>query len=73
MYEVGSPGRVLLLDESDVANRLARIDTLSDGNFRWSETAGIKQLIRSADLQNMCEFSIIRKAFSATPELRAAE
>jgi len=46
----GSPGCVFLLDENDVVDRLGVLDDLTDGEFRWSETAGLKQVIRSVEL-----------------------
>ncbi|MBK5946452.1 hypothetical protein CCR83_08415 [Rhodobacter veldkampii DSM 11550] len=47
--EPGSPGRVFLLDENDVADRLVDLDKVTDGAFRWSETAGLKQILREGD------------------------
>lgn len=49
-HEPGSPGRVFLLDENDVADRLLALEDFTRGTFRWSETAGLKQVIRDADL-----------------------
>jgi hypothetical protein len=49
-HEPGSPGRVFLLDENDVVDRLAVLDRVTDGAFRWSETAGLKQVVREGDL-----------------------
>lgn len=49
-HEPGSPGRVFLLDENDVADRLAALDTVTDGLLRWSETAGLKQVVRDTSL-----------------------
>ncbi len=49
-HEPGSPGRVFLLDENDVADRLIGIEEFSLGRFRWSETAGLKQVFRSTPL-----------------------
>ena len=49
-HEPGSPGRVFLLDENDVADQLIRIEEFSDGDFRLSETAGLKQVLRSTPL-----------------------
>ena len=46
-YEPGSPGRVFLLDENDVIDRLSKLDDLTRGVLRWSETAGLKQVIRA--------------------------
>ena len=46
----GGPGRVFLFDENDVADRLASLDEVTNGVLRWSETAGLKQVVRSIDL-----------------------
>jgi hypothetical protein len=45
-HEPGGPGRVFLLDENDVVDRLAALDDVSGGSLRWSETAGLKQVVR---------------------------
>jgi hypothetical protein len=45
-HEPGSPGRVFLLDEDDVADRLANLEAVTCGKLRWSETAGLKQIVR---------------------------
>ena len=49
-HEPGSPGRVFLLDENDVADRLLALEDFTKGSFRWSETAGLKQVIRDVAL-----------------------
>jgi hypothetical protein len=49
-HEPCGPGRVFLLDENDVADRLSVLDEVTNGLFRWSETAGLKQVVRDADL-----------------------
>lgn len=49
-HEPGSPGRVFLLDENDIAERLLDLEDSTDGAFRWSETAGLKQVLRDVDL-----------------------
>jgi hypothetical protein len=46
-HEPGSPGRVFLLDETDLAERLSAIENYTEGQIRWSETAGLKQIIRN--------------------------
>ncbi len=45
-HEPGSPGRVFLLDEDALADFLFEIEDVSEGAYSWSETAGLKQLIR---------------------------
>jgi hypothetical protein len=49
-HEIGSPGRVFLLDESDIVSRLVDLEEMTDGQFRWSETAGLKQVLRKTEL-----------------------
>jgi hypothetical protein len=49
-HESGSPGRVFLLDDGDLAARLSEISELTNGVFEWSETAGLKQVIRTRRL-----------------------
>jgi len=49
-HEPGSPGRVFLLDEHDLGDRLSELESFTDGTFRWSETAGLKQVVRNIDL-----------------------
>ncbi|MDD4965391.1 DUF4007 family protein [Halothiobacillus sp.] len=46
-YAPGSPGRVFLLDEEDIVGRLERLEDVSKGALVWSETAGLRQIIRS--------------------------
>lgn len=45
-HEPGSPGRVFLLDENDLVDKLNRLEETTDGTYKWSESAGLKQLIR---------------------------
>ena len=58
-HEPGSPGRVFLLDENALADRLFELDRISDGCFRWSETAGLKQLIREREFSTEETLSFI--------------
>lgn len=45
-YAPGSPGRVFLLDEADIVDRLEQLEEMSGGSLAWSETAGLRQIIR---------------------------
>lgn len=47
----GSPGRVFSFDENDVADRLAALDDATGGALRWSETAGLKQVVRNIEIE----------------------
>ena len=42
--EPGSPGRVFLLDEDAVAERLERIDVATSGLVWWDESSGLRQV-----------------------------
>ena len=68
----GSPGRTFLLDENDVVDRLANIETVSSGRLRWSETAGLKQIVRDPDLNMKNRLSFLRYDFAQTNHLDIA-
>ncbi len=46
LLEPGSPGRVFVLEEWELIDRLADVADMTDGLISWSETAGLKQLLR---------------------------
>jgi len=71
-HEPGAPGRVFLLNEDDLVERLARLDTASGGAFRWSETAGLRQVIREADLEISLARAMIGKEITDPRQERAA-
>ena len=50
-HEPGSPGRIFALDENTLADFLLEIENVSSGAYRWSETAGLKQLIREREIE----------------------
>lgn len=45
-YGDGSPGRVFKLDEDSVAERLFSLGDLTSGQITWSDTAGLRQVLR---------------------------
>ena len=49
-HEPGGLGRVFLLDENDVADRLSTLGDVTNGALQWSETAGLKQVVRNTEL-----------------------
>ena len=49
-HEPGSPGRVFLLDENALFDLLGELEAATHGAYRWSETAGLKQLVRTRAL-----------------------
>jgi len=52
-YAPGSPGRVFKLDEDSVITRLMRLDDLTDGAWQWVDTAGLRQIQRTAAFDAM--------------------
>jgi len=71
-YEPGSPGRVFLLDENDLADRLMRIDEVTEGALRWSETSGMKQIIRDVDFGEEAAVQYVERDYSHDDEVEAA-
>jgi len=71
-HEVGSPGRVFLLDEDDLFRRLQDLEDVSGGTFQWSETAGMKQVIREGDLSLDDALMILKNDYKLSANLEAA-
>ena len=71
-HEPGSPGRVFLLDENDLVDMLTRLEDATDGTYRWSETAGLKQLIRSGELNAASSIGLVTKDYPSGYEEQAA-
>ena len=71
-HEPGSPGRVFLLEENDIADRLSHIDITSNNTLRWSETAGLKQIVRSPELAFDGALNFVRKDFEGSLGREAA-
>lgn len=45
-HQPGSPGRVFLLDENSLYNLCRQLEEVSGGIYRWSETTGLRQMVR---------------------------
>ena len=72
LYEPGSPGRVFLLDEDNLINRLVNIEEIACGAIRWSETAGMKQLLRSASFTYEEALKFLKSEYSPPVQQRVA-
>ena len=59
-HEPGSPGRVFQLDENDLVDRLYALEDSSKGLYTWSETAGLKQIVREFEFDGVDETDFIR-------------
>ncbi|MDH7640251.1 DUF4007 family protein [Sphingomonas oryzagri] len=68
-YAPGSPGRVFKLDEDSVITRLMRLDALTDGAWRWTDTAGLRQIQRTGSVEPM---DLISQAYQPTADKRKA-
>lgn len=53
LHEPGCPGRVFQFDENELADRLYNIEESSNGRFTWSETAGLKQISRDFEFDDI--------------------
>lgn len=71
-HEPGGPGRVFLLDENDVADRLAGLDDATNGALRWSETAGLKQVVRETDVNFAAALDYIEMDYAGGARREAA-
>ena len=63
-HEPGSPGRVFVLGENDLVDLLADLEALTGGVYQWSETAGLKQLIRMRELSTEETVSLLQKDYA---------
>lgn len=72
MHEPGSPGRVFLLDENDVIDRLSELEDITNGGLQFSETAGLKQVSRSAKFTRDTAFALVKADYAPRRQKRAA-
>jgi hypothetical protein len=70
-HEPGSPGRVFVLDEESVAERLAEMADLTDGAIRWDESTGLRQVYAS-DPSAIDPLDTIRSLYRNAKLARAA-
>ena len=68
LHDPGSPGRIFLLDEEALLERLGAIEHASGEKITWSETAGLRQVIFHDDPN---QFNLIKIAASAYKSRRS--
>lgn len=66
----GSLGRVFLLDENDISDRLSSLEAVTKGFLRWSETTGLKQVERTGDFDPEFALSLISSDYVRRSEGR---
>ena len=59
-HELGCPGRVFQLDENDLMDRLYALEDSSHGRYTWSETAGLKQIVRDFEFDSFDDNGFIQ-------------
>lgn len=64
----GSPGRVFLLGENDVVEMLLRLEDTTDGAYRWSETAGLRQLIRLREIPPAQALQLVKRDYAGVSQ-----
>ncbi len=69
-YEPGSPGRVFKLDENSVVERLAAIEDMTRGRMVWSDSAGVRQVVRVKPIGN--PLSLLATAYRSDADWRRA-
>lgn len=62
-HEPGSPGRVFVLDENALVDLLGELEVATEGAYRWSETAGLKQLIRIRSLSEEERLRLVERDY----------
>ena len=67
-YGVGSPGRIFKLDEDSVLERLSGIEVVTDGAIRWTDTAGLRQVVMVDEVD---EDVLLRGSYGATRQVAA--
>jgi len=68
----GSPGRVFQFDENDVVDRLTALDDVTSGALQWSETAGLKQVIRNVEICDEAASSLLSLDYDSQLRKEAA-
>ena len=71
-YAPGSPGRTFLLDENDVASYLSRLEVTTRGLLFWSETSGLRQVVREASKKSKGLLSYIDRDFVVSTKRKVA-
>ena len=66
-HEPGGPGRVFALEENDVVDYLTTLGEETRGKLRWSEAAGLKQVVRNIEINEETKFEYILSDYDRLP------
>ncbi|WP_017963194.1 DUF4007 family protein [Rhizobium leguminosarum] len=64
-HEPGSPGRVFMLDEETVAERLSRLTELTRGAVVWDESTGMRQ-VYAPNILTLDPFDYVKRLYGKT-------
>lgn len=67
-HEPGSPGRVFLMDEESLSERLERIADVTSGALAWDEGAGLRQVSARADVRAVDPLRLVDGLYSKLAE-----
>lgn len=62
-YGEGSPGRIFKLDEESVAERLFSLEDFTGGVFSWTDTSGLRQVLRKSGGSSAFHNLMLEKAY----------
>lgn len=68
----GGPGRVFGLGENDLVDLLISHEEVTNGLVKWSETAGLKQLVRTREIKDREALEYIRGDYAQITDKQAA-
>ena len=68
----GSPGRVFVFGENDTTDRLVDLEDITGGQLRWSEAAGLKQVVRTVELSDELKHSYLGADYGGRRKKEAA-
>ena len=63
LHTEGSPGKIFCLDESDLADRIIRLEDITKGDLLWSQSAGLRQIIAKKEINLLNSFDYIELAY----------
>lgn len=63
LYDPLSPGRIFLLDDYSFIEKIYEAESHFAPYFNWTETTGMRQLIKKADVDLETAYAIIREQF----------
>ena len=71
LLDEGSPGRIFLMDENDLAIRLMGLEELTGGKLSWSETAGMRQVVRTEKISKAAAWAYAVADFASSKKKAA--